>query len=116
MSLTRLCSTRDVPRGKALIVPYKSRSAGVFYVNGEFHALLNVCPHKGAELCRGPVTGTSDCGGETGITYVRDGELLRCAWHGWEFDIRTGDCLSDPSYKARKIDIDVRNEEIFALA
>ncbi|MES0824841.1 Rieske (2Fe-2S) protein [Ruegeria sp. SCP11] len=114
MSYTRLCSTAEVPENEALIVPYKSRSLGVFRVNGEFHALLNVCPHKGAALCRGPITGTSECSGDTGITYVRSGELVRCAWHGWEFDIRTGDCLADPKIKAKKIEIQVRDGEIFA--
>ena len=116
MTKIRLCATSEVPDEKALIVPYKSRTLGVFRVEGEFHALLNVCPHRGAPLCAGPVTGTAKaCGDDFGIAYDRAGELVRCAWHGWEFDIRTGDCLADPQLKARKVAICVEDDEIFTL-
>ena len=27
----------------------------------------------------------------------RKGEFLRCPWHGWEFDIRTGQSWCDPN-------------------
>ena len=30
-------------------------------------------------------------------TYTRKGEILRCAWHGWEFDVRTGQSWCDPT-------------------
>lgn len=115
MNRIRLCLENDVPDGKALIVPYKSRSVGVFRVDGELHALLNVCPHKGAALCAGPVTGTAEAADDYEIAYARAGELVRCAWHGWEFDIRTGACLADPKLQARKIEILVEDGEIFAL-
>ena len=116
MERVRLCATSEVPEDKALIVPYRSRSIGVFRVGGEYHALLNVCPHKGATLCEGPVTGTAIVGEDAEIAYARAGELVRCAWHGWEFDIRSGDCLADPKLKARKIEISVEDGGIYAAA
>ena len=63
---------------------------------GEFFALLNRCPHEGAPLekaaCVARLTSP-----EPGI-YQRDrvGEMLRCPWHGWEFDIRNGQSWFDP--------------------
>jgi 3-phenylpropionate/trans-cinnamate dioxygenase ferredoxin subunit len=68
----------------------------VFHVNGEFSALLNRCPHAGAPLekaaCVARLTSP-----EPGV-YQRSrvGELLRCAWHGWEFDMRNGQSYFDP--------------------
>lgn len=72
------------------------RSIGVFNLNGQFYALRNSCPHEGGPLCRGVLSGflTSREPGE--YTYVRQGEVLRCPWHQWEFDVRTGQSWIDP--------------------
>ncbi len=69
----------------------------MFHVNGEYFALLNRCPHAGAPLekaaCVARLTSK-----EPGV-YERSrvGELLRCAWHGWEFDMRNGQSWFDPA-------------------
>jgi 3-phenylpropionate/trans-cinnamate dioxygenase ferredoxin subunit len=28
--------------------------------------------------------------------YEREGEIVRCPWHGWEFDIKTGRSIFNP--------------------
>jgi 3-phenylpropionate/trans-cinnamate dioxygenase ferredoxin subunit len=86
----------EIAEGERKLVTLEGREIGVFNVKGEFYALLNKCPHSGAELCRGMVIGLaqSDEPGEYGLT--RPGEFLRCPWHGWEFDIRTGQSWFDP--------------------
>jgi nitrite reductase/ring-hydroxylating ferredoxin subunit len=73
------------------------RQIVVFNQGGEFHALLNRCPHKGADLCKGRfITNlTSDAVGE--YTFHGDNPLLACPWHGWEFDIKTGQSYFDPT-------------------
>jgi nitrite reductase/ring-hydroxylating ferredoxin subunit len=86
----------EIAEGERKLVTLEGREIGVFNVKGEFYALLNKCPHSGAELCRGMVIGLaqSDQPGEYKLT--RPGEFLRCPWHGWEFDIRTGQSWFDP--------------------
>jgi 3-phenylpropionate/trans-cinnamate dioxygenase ferredoxin subunit len=86
----------EIAEGERKLVTLEGREIGVFNVKGEFYALLNKCPHSGAELCRGMVIGLaqSDEPGEYKLT--RPGEFLRCPWHGWEFDIRTGQSWFDP--------------------
>ena len=66
------------------------RAVVVFNLGGEFFALNNRCPHRGGSLCEGKLTGLvqSDEPGE--YQYIRRGEIIRCPWHSWEFDIRTG--------------------------
>ena len=85
-----------IPPGERKVVEIAGRSIGVFNVNGEFFALRNRCPHQGGPLCTGPTSGfvTSPQPGEYHVT--RQGEIVRCPWHGWEFDIRTGQSWFDP--------------------
>ena len=74
----------------------RGRSVGVFNVGGEFFALRNACPHQGGPLCQGVLSGLAVPGAPGEYRYVRRGEILRCPWHGWEFDIRTGRSYVDP--------------------
>ena len=41
-----------------MVVTVNNRSIGVFKVQGEFYGLMNQCPHKGGELCKGRLVGT----------------------------------------------------------
>jgi len=98
----------DIPPGERRIVEIGGRSVGVFNVNGEYFAVLNRCPHQGGSLCAGRQTGlvTSSRPGE--YTTSRSGEIIRCPWHGWEFDLRTGQSWFDPrAVRVRRYDVSV---------
>ncbi len=107
------CKTTEVPADAAKIVSLGKMSVGVFKLNDGFHALLNVCPHRGAALCEGPVCGTTRQTDKNEFIYDRAGELVRCAWHGWEFDIRSGEFLVDPKVRTRRFDLSVEGDDIF---
>ena len=91
-----IATTRELPPGTSKIVNVAGRSIGVFNVKGEYFALKNVCPHQGAPLCLGEVTGTLLPSRPGEFVYGRDGEIVRCPWHGWEFDIKTGKSFFNP--------------------
>jgi nitrite reductase/ring-hydroxylating ferredoxin subunit len=55
--------------------------------------VLNRCPHRGAPICRGVVTGTLLPSDPDDLTVGLEGEVVRCPWHGYEFSVRTGECL-----------------------
>ena len=98
----------DIPPGERRIVEIGGRQVGVFNVNGEYFAVLNRCPHQGGSLCSGRQTGlvTSTRPGE--YTTSRSGEIIRCPWHGWEFDLRTGQSWFDPrAVRVRRYDVSV---------
>ena len=88
----------EIPPGERKLVQIAGRTIGVFNVQGEFVALLNRCPHQGGPLCEGHTLGFLRSDGPGQYHYTRPGEVLRCPWHGWEFDLRTGQSWFDPAW------------------
>lgn len=86
----------ELSPGERKIVEFEGRSIGVFNVKGDYFALRNVCPHQGAPLCIGPVRGTTQSQQAHQFEYVKDGEIIVCPWHCWEFDICTGRSVFNP--------------------
>lgn len=92
----------ELPPGTRKFLDIDGRPIAIFNVNGEFFGLLNRCPHQGAALCEGPLIGLAQSSTPGEIEYTRLGEIIRCPWHGWEFDIRTGKSWCDPARLALK--------------
>ena len=86
----------ELPPGERRIVDVEGRSIGVFNVHGQFYALRNSCPHQAAPLCLGAIKGMTLPSKPGEYIWARDGEILRCPWHGWEFDITTGRSIFNP--------------------
>ncbi|MBW7453034.1 Rieske (2Fe-2S) protein [Paenibacillus sepulcri] len=91
-----VCKTTEMEPGQRKIVQVGGRSVGVFNANGSYYALRNSCPHQGAPLCKGRLTGTTLPSLPGTYRYGREGEILACPWHGWEFDVTTGKSLFNP--------------------
>ena len=87
----------EIPPGGRKIVDIAGRSIGVFNIGGEFVAIRNRCPHQGGPLCRGTLVGAVESSSPGVYHYSRAGELIRCPWHRWEFDLRTGRSWFDPA-------------------
>jgi 3-phenylpropionate/trans-cinnamate dioxygenase ferredoxin subunit len=105
----------EIPPGGRKIVEVAGRSIGIFNLGGEFFALRNRCPHEGARLCEGYLSGFVQARVPGEYTYVRRGEILRCPWHAWEFDVRTGQSWFDPAKTRVKL-YEARAEPGSALA
>lgn len=100
----------EIPPGQSKIVEVAGRSIGVFNVRGELFALRNSCPHQGGPLCLGQVSGWVSSPSPGEYDYSRRGEIVRCPWHGWEFDIRTGQSYFDPArVRVRRYEVTVEN-------
>ncbi|PXY22142.1 Rieske (2Fe-2S) protein [Prauserella muralis] len=98
----------DFPPGERRIVQAGRRSIGVFRVGDNFYALNNYCPHQGGPLCLGTT--------QPWVTSARPGEfvldeqeaLVACPWHGWEYDLATGQSFLGPGEPpARTYDVKV---------
>lgn len=91
-----VCRLSELPPGERRIVIIGGRSIGVLNVGGVLHALRNSCPHQNAPLCLGLITGTTLAGRPYEYEYGREGEIIKCPWHGWEFEIATGRSIFNP--------------------
>ncbi|MBN8889312.1 MAG: 2Fe-2S ferredoxin [Acetobacteraceae bacterium SCN 69-10] len=96
MSRHVVAAARDIPPGGRKLVTVRGRPIAVFNLGGAYYGLLNRCPHQGGSLCEGVLTGLLQAPRPGEYVYSRKGEILRCPWHGWEFDIRTGQSYCDP--------------------
>ena len=99
-------------------MPFRGRAGiGVFNVNGELYALRNICPHKRGPLCTGELTGRIDAAAppsarQAELTVEGDGEVLRCPWHQWPFEIATGRCLVDSDVRVKTYPVHVDGNDI----
>jgi nitrite reductase/ring-hydroxylating ferredoxin subunit len=100
----------DLQEGGGMLVTVANRSIGIFKVGGEFYGLMNKCPHLGGELCKGRLTGALTSDGPGHFEYDPETVLLVCPWHGWEYDVRTGQSyLSPKTARARPYQVQVEN-------
>jgi nitrite reductase/ring-hydroxylating ferredoxin subunit len=105
----------EIPPGGRKVVNPAGREICVFNVGGEHYALINRCPHEGAALSYGHVLGCFESKHPGEYQLTRLGEMLRCPWHGWEFDIKTGQSWCHPeSVKARTYKVEVVHGEALA--
>lgn len=105
-----------LPPGTTRIVEVAGRSIGVINDQGRFHALRNVCPHHGAPLCRGPVSGLMLSPGPHRYEYSGDAKedrVVRCPWHGYEFRLHDGRSVTNPDgMRVRTYDVAVEDGEV----
>ena len=109
----------EIPPGeRKIVVPFRGRAGiGVFNVNGELFALRNICPHKRGPLCTGELTGriaadAPPSGHSAELTVEGEGEVLRCPWHQWPFDIATGRCLLDSNVRVKTYPVRIVGNDI----
>lgn len=105
----------ELPDRQARIVDISGRSIGVFKVDGQIYAVRNVCPHKQAPLCRGTIEGTMLPTSRPGeLEFGLEGKILKCPWHGWEFDISTGECLFGVSgRRVKTYPVEVKGDQVY---
>jgi nitrite reductase (NADH) small subunit len=106
------------PGGRKIVVPYRGRAGiGVFNINGSYYAVRNICPHKHGPLCMGEVSGRSFANAPPSspgadLSFDEEGEVLRCPWHSWSFQITTGQCLVDPDMRVKTYPVRIDGEDI----
>ncbi len=94
----RVCHQQDVPVGEKRSFTVKNIPIVVSHSKqGKFYAIYGFCPHQRCSFGDGILGGLTKAGepGEE-FQYVREGEIIRCAWHGFSFDVTTGACLTAP--------------------
>ena len=104
----------EIPPGARRIVQLEGHSIGVFNVHGHFVAVLNLCPHEFAPVCLGRLGGTTLPSAPGEWLWGREGEILACPWHGWEFDLLTGACLTDKR-RLRMYEVKIEDDQVILM-
>ena len=92
----RVGTVEELRRERCRVVEVDGRRIGVLSVGDRFYAVHDRCPHMSAPICAGTVSGTFLPAGPHELVYGRHDSVIRCPWHGWEFDLGTGRSLLEP--------------------
>ncbi len=92
----RVAKVSEIPRGTAKVVVVLGHPVALFNVDGTFHAVSNVCLHRGGPIGEGTL----------------DGSVVTCPLHGWEYDVRTGKNLANPAARLRTYTVTVDGDDL----
>ncbi|ULL16771.1 Rieske (2Fe-2S) protein [Paenibacillus sp. H1-7] len=112
MSRYLVGAVTEIPPGSKKIVEAGGRSIGVYNINGAFYAIRNLCPHQSAALCSGITTSFITSSQPGDFCFEREGEIVRCPWHFWEFDIKTGQMMVEPKTRTKVYDVTVEKYNV----
>lgn len=87
----------EIPEGERKIIEFEGLSIGVFHHRGEWYALSNKCLHRSGPVCTGPL----------------DGDTLTCPWHGYQYNLVTGQMLLDSETSLPSYPVEIRGEEVY---
>jgi nitrite reductase/ring-hydroxylating ferredoxin subunit len=104
----------DFPPETRRVVRVGGREIGVFRFGEAFYAIRNRCPHQGGPLCRGRVT-PRFVSEQPGTVRLADGPpLVVCPWHGWQYDLETGQSYAPGNSDARSYGVSVEPGSVVA--
>lgn len=86
----------EIPAGKGRVVDVRGRQVALFNVGGQFHAVDNTCIHRGGPLGEGEL----------------EGNVVTCPWHGWTYDVTTGECTFNQTVKVEALEVRVEGEDV----
>lgn len=92
----RVAGTADVKPGSGIVAEVNGKAIAVFNIGDTFYAIDNTCTHRGGPLGEGDV----------------EGEVVSCPWHGWQFNIKTGACATNPSARVTVYETKVEGADI----
>lgn len=109
-----ICAVSELESGMRMLVELEGRDIAIFKIEGDYYAYTNWCVHQAGPVCQGALSGTQTATFdsetlETELRWEEEGKILACPWHGWEYDVTSGDCLSQE--KARLVSHDVQTRD-----
>jgi len=110
----------DFAERSGVLVRAGGIEVGVFLVKGRLHAYENRCRHQGGPVCTGEIVGRYEQvvlpdGTVGGERFADDEVRIACPWHGWEYDLETGECTADRRFRLRRIEVRQRDGEAYVV-
>jgi nitrite reductase/ring-hydroxylating ferredoxin subunit len=97
MAFVRAVAVAEIPAGTIREVDVAGKAIAVANVGGQFHAIDNTCLHRGGPLGDGPL----------------EGKIVTCPWHGWQYDVTTGQVMQNPAVGVACYAVEVRDGQVF---
>jgi nitrite reductase/ring-hydroxylating ferredoxin subunit len=120
MAETFVCELSAFEEGQRRIIRVGTEEIGVFKHEGEYYAYSNYCLHQGGPACEGLIIAkveerimadkTSDglYFSDTKINFV-------CPWHGYEYDMKTGEFVGNRKLRLRKYAVVRRDGGLYVV-
>jgi nitrite reductase/ring-hydroxylating ferredoxin subunit len=96
MGRVKVLELAGLPKGEAALAVVNGQDVALFRRGEEIFAIGNTCPHQGGNLCDGRI----------------EGDIVICPLHGWEFDLRSGVCMTVPGESVPRYDVTVEDGAI----
>lgn len=87
----RVADASEVVPGSGRCVEVNGKQIALFNAGGTFYAIDNECLHRGGPLAEGEL----------------DGAVVTCPWHGWQYDITTGQNVMDENERVARYEVKV---------
>ena len=109
MEFIEVAHVNDLPLGRVKSVRVGEETVALYRTAKGFFASESRCPHRGGSLAHGIQTAIVESKVPGEYLCSRPGEMVKCPWHGWEFDIRSGKSWCDPTrLRVRQYPVAVR--------
>jgi nitrite reductase/ring-hydroxylating ferredoxin subunit len=105
--------------GDRQVLRFGDQEIGIFRHKGIFYAYSNFCLHQGGPACEGLTIARveerlSPDKKSMGLHFTDDMNFV-CPWHGYEYDMKTGEHIADRSLKLRKYDVVQRDDDLYVI-
>jgi nitrite reductase/ring-hydroxylating ferredoxin subunit len=117
----RVAPIEEIPDRGGVLLDLGGREIGIFKCDGKLYAYENRCVHRGGPVCSGTILGKTELElnqrGEVLREYLDDDQMrLICPWHGWEYDLATGEVAHDRRFRLRSYDVEVVEGVVYVEA
>ena len=109
----QLCKIEEIASGQMKEFVVNNRKILLVRKDNEFFAMHGTCPHQGAELVNGYLTGTNLPSERGEFCFGKEGQVVRCPWHNHEYDVATGCSIHDPARnKVKGYSVEIQGEDV----
>jgi nitrite reductase/ring-hydroxylating ferredoxin subunit len=120
MAETFVAKSNGLSDGERIIIAVGKEEIGVFRHKGKFYAYSNFCLHSGGPACEGLIIAKVEerilpNKTSAGLFFSDDETHFACPWHGYEYDMKTGEFVGDRRLKLRSYAIVEREGGIYVV-
>ncbi|MDQ0304965.1 Rieske (2Fe-2S) protein [Ancylobacter polymorphus] len=115
-----VCNASDLGEGNVKVVAVDDREIGVIRHKGQCYAYLNRCPHQGGPACEGVRMPKVEAVLNEerqffGHRFSDTEDHIVCPWHGYEFNLDTGNCIGDAALRLKRYDVVERQDSLYVV-